>query len=43
VTLVALGRHVLTRTAVTWVSRVAGAAVVAFALWLLVGAIGTLT
>jgi putative LysE/RhtB family amino acid efflux pump len=42
VTLVALGRHMLTRTAVTWVSRVAGAAVVGFALWLLTGGVGAL-
>jgi threonine/homoserine/homoserine lactone efflux protein len=42
VTLVALGRHMLTRTAVTWVSRVAGAAVVGFALWLLTSGVGAL-
>jgi threonine/homoserine/homoserine lactone efflux protein len=42
VTLVGLGRHMLTPKTVTWVSRVAGAAVVAFALWLLVGAVGAL-
>jgi threonine/homoserine/homoserine lactone efflux protein len=42
VTLVALGRHMLTRAAVTWVSRVAGAAVVGFALWLLTGSAGAL-
>jgi threonine/homoserine/homoserine lactone efflux protein len=42
VTLVALGRHMLTPRAVTGVSRVAGVAVVAFALWLLVGAVGAL-
>jgi threonine/homoserine/homoserine lactone efflux protein len=39
VTLVALGRHMLTPKAVTWVSRVAGAAVVVLAVWLLVVAV----
>jgi threonine/homoserine/homoserine lactone efflux protein len=43
VTMVALGRHMLTPKAVTWVSRVAGAAVVVFAAWLLVGAVVGLT
>jgi putative LysE/RhtB family amino acid efflux pump len=39
VTVVGLARHVLTPKAVTWVSRVAGAVVVAFAVWLLAGAV----
>jgi threonine/homoserine/homoserine lactone efflux protein len=43
VTVVALGRHALTPGAVAWVSRIAGAAVVVFAVWLLVGALSTLS
>jgi threonine/homoserine/homoserine lactone efflux protein len=42
VTVVGLGRHVLTPKAVTWVSRVAGAAVVVFALWLVVAGVAAL-
>jgi len=42
VTVIGLGRHMLTPKAVTWVSRVAGAAVVTFALWLVVGAAASL-
>jgi threonine/homoserine/homoserine lactone efflux protein len=38
VTLIGLARHMLTPKAVTWVSRIAGAAVVGFALWLLLSA-----
>ncbi|MDO8915258.1 MAG: LysE family transporter [Coriobacteriia bacterium] len=39
VTVVGLARHMLTPAAVTWVSRIAGAVVVAFAVWLLAGAV----
>lgn len=42
VTVVGLGRHVLTPKAVTWVSRIAGAVVVGFAVWLLWGTAASL-
>jgi threonine/homoserine/homoserine lactone efflux protein len=42
VTALSLGRHMLTPKAVTWVSRVAGGAVAAFALWLLASTVAGL-
>jgi threonine/homoserine/homoserine lactone efflux protein len=42
VTFLGLGRRMLTPRAVTWVSRVAGGVVVAFALWLLAGVVAAL-
>jgi putative LysE/RhtB family amino acid efflux pump len=42
VSVVAAGRHMLTAKAVTRVSRVAGAAVIGLAVWLVVGAVWAL-